>query len=125
MLTCAIVAMIVIIVAALMYLGYNWDETQSHLANSTDEQNKAYADIQKAKLQSEGKLVGPDEYEPDFMPALIAIVMIVLCAMGGLSFCTVFFTLCFAAICFQIADVLKAKLVVDWVERNVTNLAAA
>lgn len=125
MLSYAIVAMILIVVAALIYLGYTWDETQRHLANSSDEQNRAYAEIMKARLRSEGKLVGPEEYEPDFTPVVIAVILIALCAIGGMGYCTGFFVLCFAAICFNIADVIKMKLVVDWVESNVVNLATA
>jgi hypothetical protein len=118
MLTYAIIAMVLIIIAAVLYMGYQAEEAKRDYDAMTPTQQAAYAAIKKAKLRAEGKWVGEDGAEVDFAPVAIAIVMITLCAMAGLSFCTVFFTLCFAAICFHTADMIVTKMVIDIAEGN-------
>jgi Na+/H+ antiporter NhaC len=113
MLTYAILAIVIITIFAFMFLGFKCDEAKQYWDESDTLKRSVYTAINRAKLEQEGKLVGPDQYEPDFAPALYAIVLILLCAACGLTFCTIFFTLCFAAIAFQTADLIKAKVVVD------------
>ncbi|BDD79665.1 hypothetical protein [Burkholderia phage FLC9] len=125
MLTYAIIAMIAIVIGALMYLGYNVEEAQRDYKNMSAEQQAAYIDILKSRLQMRGKLVSEGEYEPDFTPVVIAAVLIALCALAGLSFCTCFFVLCFAAICFELADVLKIKIMIDTAAGKFDNVATA
>jgi hypothetical protein len=122
MLSYAIVAMIVIIVAAVLYMGYRADEAQRDYDALSPEAKAARIAMLKVRMRTEGKWAGEassdDVYDVDFAPIAIAIVMVSLCAMAGLSFCTVFFTLCFAAICFQTADMIVTKMIIDIAEGN-------
>lgn len=120
MLSYAILAMVLIMVAAVMHMGYRADEARRDYEAMSPEAKVAYIAIKKAKLRAEGKWAADDKVEVDFAPIAIAIVLIVLCAMAGLSFCTVFFTLCFAAICFQTADMIVTKMMIDIAEGNLS-----
>jgi hypothetical protein len=124
MLNAYILAIILIVVLCVIVLGFHWDEAQTYMKGCNEEQLAAYIDIMKAQLRKNGKCVGGDEFEPDFVPCVIAIALVALCALAGLHFTAIFFLLCFGACAYQAAEDIKALMVVQFAAGDKTYATA-
>jgi hypothetical protein len=117
------IVLIIVFICALV-LGFRWDEAQKYMKDCSEEQLAAYVDIMKSQLRKNGKCVCGDEYEPDFVPCLIALALVALCALTGLHFATIFFLLCFGACAYQLAEDIKALMVIQFAAGDKTYATA-
>lgn len=106
-------ALAAIAIGCLILLGYRWEEAQDYMKGCNKEQLDAYVEIHKAQLRENGKWVNDENYEPDFTPLAIALILVALCALAGFPTATIFFMLCFGACAYQLTETIKSLMIVQ------------
>jgi hypothetical protein len=120
-------ALFVIAALLLVLFAFNMEEAKKLLAVQSQEFCESYIEIKKVRLAAKGLSVQIDNDPlPDASYFMIAAALALVCAMGGFTLTSLFFTFCFACCFADFLEQLKdIHLIRFWQTGRGLNVAAA